>query len=247
MISAIGQADDGQLLSAVLPALRPHREGPAERRRARGRGQEARRHDRRAREGAADRALQRPGAVRGRRRGRPHPLHARAAPRRHAGARGPVARRRPSTFGGALTDKVGLRVLVAEPRRSSTIRPRSDGGGKALIGGYKIDDEGVACAAVEVVKDGTLEDAADEPHAVAEGPDVERPRAAHRRRRRVPRQRDEPVRHRQGRRRARKALEQKLVAAAKRRGPQVRPHHPPLRRRRDHRRARVHAPRAGRR
>ena len=71
-----------------------------------------------------------------------------------------------------------------------------DGAGKALIGGYKIDDEGVAAQRVEVVKDGMLEDAADQPHAVGEGPDLERPRAAHRRRRRVPRQRDEPVRHR---------------------------------------------------
>jgi predicted Zn-dependent protease len=31
-----------------------------------------------------------------------------------------------------------------------------DGGGKALIGGYKIDDEGVAAQRVEVVKDGML-------------------------------------------------------------------------------------------
>ena len=62
--------------------------------------------------------------------------------------------------------------------RSSTIRPRRDGDGKALIGGYKIDDEGVAAQKVEVVKDGTLEDAA-APAARRRQKDqvVERPRA----------------------------------------------------------------------
>lgn len=59
------------------------------------------------------------------------------------------------TFGGALTDKVGLRVL--SPNLSIVDDPTArEGGGKALIGGYKIDDEGVAAQRVEVVKDGTL-------------------------------------------------------------------------------------------
>ena len=57
--------------------------------------------------------------------------------------------------GGALTDKVGLRVLpgflsiVDDPTAKT-------GAGKALIGGYKADDEGTAAQRVEVVKDGTL-------------------------------------------------------------------------------------------
>lgn len=58
-------------------------------------------------------------------------------------------------FGGALTDKVGLRVL--SPNLSLVDDPTvREGGGKTLIGGYKIDDEGVASQKVEVVKDGTL-------------------------------------------------------------------------------------------
>ena len=59
------------------------------------------------------------------------------------------------TFGGALTDKVGLRVLA--PNLSIVDDPTSHvGAGKALIGGYKTDDEGVAARRVEVIKDGTL-------------------------------------------------------------------------------------------
>ncbi|MGE0872185.1 MAG: metallopeptidase TldD-related protein [Kofleriaceae bacterium] len=59
------------------------------------------------------------------------------------------------TFGGALTDKVGLRAL--SPILSIVDDPTAHvGGGKPLIGGYKIDDEGVAAKRVEVVKDGTL-------------------------------------------------------------------------------------------
>ena len=58
-------------------------------------------------------------------------------------------------FGGALTDKVGLRVL--SPNLSIVDDPTTrDGAGKALIGGYKIDDEGVAAQRVEVVKNGML-------------------------------------------------------------------------------------------
>ncbi|HEY5926066.1 MAG TPA: metallopeptidase TldD-related protein [Kofleriaceae bacterium] len=58
-------------------------------------------------------------------------------------------------FGGALTDKVGLRVLAPNITMidDPTVR---EGGGKSLIGGYKIDDEGVASQKVEVVKNGTL-------------------------------------------------------------------------------------------
>jgi len=58
-------------------------------------------------------------------------------------------------FGGALTDKIGLRVL--SPTLSIVDDPTAkDGDGKALIGGYKIDDEGVAAQKVEVAKDGKL-------------------------------------------------------------------------------------------
>jgi hypothetical protein len=59
------------------------------------------------------------------------------------------------TFGGALTDKVGLRVM--SPNLSIVDDPTAKlGAGKALIGGYKTDDEGVAAQRVEVVKDGML-------------------------------------------------------------------------------------------
>jgi hypothetical protein len=58
-------------------------------------------------------------------------------------------------FGGLLTDKVGLRVLA--PQLSIVDDPTAkDGDGKALIGGYKIDDEGVAAQKVDVAKDGKL-------------------------------------------------------------------------------------------
>jgi TldD protein len=58
-------------------------------------------------------------------------------------------------FGGALTDKVGLRVMSGNMSIIDDPTAR-DGAGKALIGGYKIDDEGVAAQKVEVVKNGTL-------------------------------------------------------------------------------------------
>ena len=59
------------------------------------------------------------------------------------------------TFGGALTDKVGLRVLA--PSLSITDDPTAhEALGHALIGGYKIDDEGVAAQRIEVVKNGVL-------------------------------------------------------------------------------------------
>jgi TldD protein len=58
-------------------------------------------------------------------------------------------------IGGALIDKVGLRVM--SPNISIIDDPTTkQGGGKALIGGYKTDDEGVAAQKVEVVKNGTL-------------------------------------------------------------------------------------------
>ena len=59
------------------------------------------------------------------------------------------------TFGGALTDKVGNKVMSANLSIADDPTAR-DGAGKALIGGYKIDDEGVAAQRVEVVKDGML-------------------------------------------------------------------------------------------
>ncbi|MBW3609725.1 MAG: NAD(P)H-hydrate dehydratase, partial [Actinobacteria bacterium] len=54
------------------------------------------------------------------------------------------------TFGGALTDKIGLKPL--SPLLSIVDDPTAKvGAGKALIGGYKIDDEGVPAQRVEVV------------------------------------------------------------------------------------------------
>ncbi|MCX5744747.1 MAG: metallopeptidase TldD-related protein, partial [Proteobacteria bacterium] len=59
------------------------------------------------------------------------------------------------TFGGLLADKVGLRA--ASPSLSIVDDPTAHfGAGKALIGGYKIDDEGVPAQRVEVIKDGML-------------------------------------------------------------------------------------------
>ena len=58
-------------------------------------------------------------------------------------------------FGGALTDKVGLRVT--SPMLSIADDPTArEAGRTALIGGYKIDDEGVAAQRVEVIKNGML-------------------------------------------------------------------------------------------
>jgi len=64
-------------------------------------------------------------------------------------------------FGGAFTDKLGLKVIapiltIVDDPSVGTITPA---GGKrpiAVIGGYKIDDEGVAARRVEVVTNGTL-------------------------------------------------------------------------------------------
>jgi TldD protein len=57
--------------------------------------------------------------------------------------------------GGALTDKVGLRV--AAPNITIVDDPTAKyGAGKALIAAYKVDDEGVPAQRVEVVKNGTL-------------------------------------------------------------------------------------------
>ncbi len=63
--------------------------------------------------------------------------------------------REAKTFGGAFTDLVGSRIMA------NTLSIYDDptakvGNGKSLIGGYKIDDEGVAAQKVEVVKDGIL-------------------------------------------------------------------------------------------
>jgi TldD protein len=58
-------------------------------------------------------------------------------------------------FGGALADKVGLRVLA--PALSVVDDPTASiGDGKALIGGYRIDDEGTAAQRVDVIRDGKL-------------------------------------------------------------------------------------------
>jgi hypothetical protein len=58
-------------------------------------------------------------------------------------------------FGGAYTDLVGQRIL---PTTISIVDDPTAkfGAGKALIGGYKTDDEGVAAQKVEVVKNGIL-------------------------------------------------------------------------------------------
>jgi predicted Zn-dependent protease len=64
-------------------------------------------------------------------------------------------------FGGALTEKVGLKVIapilsiVDDPTARDSAAGHSPAG-KALIGGYKIDDEGVPAQRVDVVKDGVL-------------------------------------------------------------------------------------------
>lgn len=58
-------------------------------------------------------------------------------------------------FGGAFTDRTGLKVLA--PTLSIVDDPTSGfAAGKAVIGGYKTDDEGVAAQRVEVIKDGFL-------------------------------------------------------------------------------------------
>jgi TldD protein len=58
-------------------------------------------------------------------------------------------------FGGALTEKVGLRVST--PMLSFADDPTAQASnGKALIGGYKLDDEGTPAQRVTIVKDGKL-------------------------------------------------------------------------------------------
>ncbi len=58
-------------------------------------------------------------------------------------------------YGGAFVDKVGLRVLA--PGLTLVDDPTAaTGAGKALIGGYRIDDEGTPAQRVEVVRDGKL-------------------------------------------------------------------------------------------
>ena len=58
-------------------------------------------------------------------------------------------------FGGAFDDSIG--ELALAPNLSLIDDPTVQAGaGKALIGGYKVDDEGVAAQKVEVVKDGWL-------------------------------------------------------------------------------------------
>ncbi|HVV81442.1 MAG TPA: metallopeptidase TldD-related protein [Kofleriaceae bacterium] len=58
-------------------------------------------------------------------------------------------------FGGGLTDRIGLKITA--PMLSIVDDPTiSDVGGKPVIGGYKIDDEGIPGQRVQVVKDGVL-------------------------------------------------------------------------------------------
>jgi hypothetical protein len=58
-------------------------------------------------------------------------------------------------FGGAFNKKVGKRV-VATNLTMIDDPTKQEINGKALIGGYRIDDEGVAAQRVEVIKDGVL-------------------------------------------------------------------------------------------
>ncbi len=58
-------------------------------------------------------------------------------------------------FGGALADKLGLKVLAAN--LSIVDDPTADRvANQAVIGGYDVDDEGVAAQQVQVIKDGML-------------------------------------------------------------------------------------------
>ncbi|MFT3694353.1 MAG: metallopeptidase TldD-related protein [Kofleriaceae bacterium] len=59
------------------------------------------------------------------------------------------------TFGGALAGSVGERVLPTSMTLVDDPTAK-EGGGKALIGGYKTDDEGVAAQKVTVVANGML-------------------------------------------------------------------------------------------
>lgn len=59
------------------------------------------------------------------------------------------------TFGGALTDRVG-QVVMAKLLSIYDDPTTRIGNGKALIGGYKIDDEGVASQRVDVIREGVL-------------------------------------------------------------------------------------------
>lgn len=59
------------------------------------------------------------------------------------------------TFGGALTGLVGRRVLTKNLSIVDDPTAKT-GGGRSLIGGYRIDDEGTAAQRVEVIKDGML-------------------------------------------------------------------------------------------
>jgi hypothetical protein len=58
-------------------------------------------------------------------------------------------------FGGALTEDVGMPVMAK--MLSIVDDPTAkEGGGHALIGGYKIDDEGVPAQKIEVIRSGVL-------------------------------------------------------------------------------------------
>jgi hypothetical protein len=60
-------------------------------------------------------------------------------------------------FGGGLIDKLGLRIVA--PLLSIVDDPTaSEVNGVAVIGGYKVDDEGVPGQKVQVIKEGTLQE-----------------------------------------------------------------------------------------
>jgi TldD protein len=59
-------------------------------------------------------------------------------------------------FGGAFNDAVGELALSRDLSLVDDPTAQSGGGGKAIIGAYKVDDEGVAAQKVDIAKDGWL-------------------------------------------------------------------------------------------
>jgi predicted Zn-dependent protease len=135
-----GQAADGQDLAQYF-ALRRHRRRPADRRRADRRGQAAERRSARADPAPSSSAYTGPVLFEGpaaadvvRWSLAPH-LDGTPVPRA-------CRRQEAKRFGGELADKVGARVLA--PMLSVVDDPTAArSGATSVIGGYKVDDEGV--------------------------------------------------------------------------------------------------------
>ena len=178
VIAASGQADDGQLLHQYFLRYGHTAKDLPSDDELKGEAKKLVDTHRRAAEGAGHGALLRAGAVRGRGRGRPDPRDARAAPRRHAGARGPEpaggqdVRRRADRQGRAPR----ARAEPVDRRRSDRQGRRRQGADRRLQ-----DRRRRRRRAARRGRQGRhAEDAADLAHAVGEGPDLERPRAADR-------------------------------------------------------------------